>query len=234
MNSFDSSIIEFVNGFSRNSNSFDYIIAHIIENNWVKGTPFVLALIFFWFQKSPKIKANRGFIIICLLSTFVSIVVARSMAILLPYRARPFINPDLHFVRPFGMTPEGLETWSSFPSDHAVLFFSLATCIFLISRKSGIIAYLYAFFVVCFPRIYFGLHYPTDILIGAVIGVMITGILSTEKISRPVVQKVFNFSSKYTGLLYVLFTLMLFQIATIFEKTREIMHSLADLIQKIV
>ncbi|HEY9342144.1 MAG TPA: phosphatase PAP2 family protein [Hanamia sp.] len=229
MNFFDSSIIEFVNGFSRNSNLFDYLIAHIIENDWVKGTPFVLALIFFWFQRSPKIKVNRGFIIIGLLSTFVSIVVARSMALLLPFRARPFLNPDLHFVKPFGMTPEGLETWSSFPSDHAVLFFSLATCIFLISRKSGMIAYLYAFFVVCFPRIYFGLHYPTDILVGAVIGVLITGILSTEKISRPIVQKVFYFSLKYAGLFYVLFTLLLFQIATIFEKTRDIMHSLADL-----
>ena len=229
MNFFDSSIIEFVNGFSRNSNLFDYLIAHIIENDWVKGTPFVLALIFFWFQRSPKIKVNRGFIIIGLLTTFVSIVVARSMALLLPFRARPFLNPDLHFVKPFGMTPEGLETWSSFPSDHAVLFFSLATCIFLISRKSGMIAYLYAFFVVCFPRIYFGLHYPTDILVGAVIGVLITGILSTEKISRPIVQKVFYFSLKYAGLFYVLFTLLLFQIATIFEKTRDIMHSLADL-----
>jgi undecaprenyl-diphosphatase len=156
------------------------------------------------------------------------------MALLLPFRARPFLNPDLHFVKPFGMTPEGLETWSSFPSDHAVLFFSLATCIFLISRKSGMIAYLYAFFVVCFPRIYFGLHYPTDILVGAVIGVLITLILSTEKISRPIVQRVFYFSLKYTGLFYVLFTLVLFQIATIFEKTRDIMHSLVDLFQKIV
>jgi undecaprenyl-diphosphatase len=229
MNFFDSSIIEFVNGFSRNSNLFDYLIAHIIENDWVKGTPFVLVLIFFWFQRSPKIKVRQGFIIIGLLSTFVSIVVARSMALLLPFRARPFLNPDLHFVKPFGMTSEGLETWSSFPSDHAVLFFSLATCIFLISRKSGIIAYLYAFFVVCFPRIYFGLHYPTDILVGAVIGVLITLMLSTEKISRPIVQKVFYFSLKYSGLFYVFFTLVLFQIATIFEKTRDIMHSLADL-----
>jgi undecaprenyl-diphosphatase len=229
MNFFDSSIIEFVNGFSRNSNLFDYLIAHIIENDWVKGTPFVLVLIFFWFQRSPKIKVRQGFIIIGLLSTFVSIVVARSMALLLPFRARPFLNPDLHFVKPFGMTSEGLETWSSFPSDHAVLFFSLATCIFLISRKFGMVAYLYAFFVVCFPRIYFGLHYPTDILVGAVIGVLITLMLSTEKISRPIVQKVFYFSLKYSGLFYVFFTLVLFQIATIFEKTRDIMHSLADL-----
>ncbi|MEO6704945.1 MAG: phosphatase PAP2 family protein [Ginsengibacter sp.] len=234
MNLFDNSIMEFVNRFSQDSHLFDYIIAHIIENNFVKGTPFVLALIFFWFQKSPKITSNRGLIVIGIFSSLVSIVVARSMAILLPYRARPFLNTDLHFVRPFGMTSEGLETWSSFPSDHAVLFFSLATCIFLLSRKAGLIAYLYAFFIICFPRIYFGLHFPTDILVGAAIGIMIPLIFSTKKISRPIVQKVFNFSSKYTGMFYVLFSLLLFQIATIFDKTREIMHFLFDLLQKMV
>ena len=233
MNFFDNSIIKFVNGFSRTSNLFDFIIAHIVANDLLKGAPFALALVFFWFQKSPKIKSNRGIIVMGLMASLVSIVVARSMALLLPFRVRPFLNPDLHFVRPFGMNTEGLETWSSFPSDHAVLFFSLSTCIFLISRKSGIIACLYAFFVVCFPRIYQGLHYPTDVLFGAVLGIGIMMILAKEKIRKPVVQKVFYFSSRYTGLFYVLLSLWLFQIATIFEKARDILHDLVALLEKI-
>lgn len=234
MNIFDSWIVESLNQYSQHSKSFDLLISHVIENDFIKGMPFILVFIYYWFQKSPKIKSNQELIIIGLFSSFVSLVVARLLAISLPFRARPFLNAGLHFVKPFGMTDEGLETWSSFPSDHAVLFFSLATSIFLLSRKSGIVAYLYAFFAVCFPRMYFGLHYPTDILFGALLGIVLTLAFTNKRIMYPLVQRVFSFSSRYSGLFYVLFSLWLFQIGTSFGEARRIMHLIFDLIKRIV
>jgi hypothetical protein len=60
-----------------------------------------------------------------------------------------------------------LSGWSSFPSDHACLFFALATGLCLISPVIGGLALLHASLIVSLPRIYLGLHYPTDVLAGA-------------------------------------------------------------------
>ncbi len=220
MNIFDASIMDFLNGFSQTSRSFDALMVFIADDNFIKGGVIVSILWFFWFQKSSKIIFNRECIIIAIISCLVAMVVARVMASSLPFRLRPILNTDLNFVKPFGSTAASLESWSSFPSDHAVMFFSLATGIFLISKKVGILTYLYVLIFICFPRVYLGYHYATDILAGAIIGVLITLIVSTNKISQPVSQKVFQFSSRYTGLFYTLFFLLAYEISRLFFEIR--------------
>lgn len=61
-------------------------------------------------------------------------------------------------------------TTASFPSGHAVVFFTIATLIFLlVSRKWGIWFFAFAT-LMGLARIYVGVHYPLDILVGALIG----------------------------------------------------------------
>lgn len=233
MNIFDTSIIHFVNGFAQKSKIFDEFISQIIENNLIKGAVLVSILWFFWFQKSNQLIINRGRILIGIVASMVAVVVSRILTLFLPFSARPFANPNLHFVRPYNMSPEGLETWSSFPSDHAILFFSLSTCIFLISKKAGVFSYIYTLLVICFPRVYFGYHYPSDIVGGAIIGVAVTLLVSINKFSQPLIQSLFKFSSKYTGLFYFLFFLLSYQMANLFFESLYLFHYLIHILRVI-
>ena len=57
----------------------------------------------------------------------------------------------------------------SFPSGHTAASFAAATAIYAINKKWGIAAYLFAA-VMGFSRLYLGVHFPTDVLAGALVG----------------------------------------------------------------
>ena len=59
---------------------------------------------------------------------------------------------------------------SSFPSTHSAWAFGGATAIFLQHKKAGIAAYVAAV-LIGFSRLYLFLHFPTDVLAGAAMGV---------------------------------------------------------------
>lgn len=64
----------------------------------------------------------------------------------------------------------------SFPSGHTFAAFAAAFCISRFYKKAGIAAYILAS-IIAFSRMYLFVHYPTDILGGAVLGIL-TGILA--------------------------------------------------------
>ena len=106
----------------------------------------------------------------------VAVAAARALQDFLPARLRPLYDPAIAaagFVPPMGLPPGILHAWSSFPSDHAVLAFALATAVFLAHRSVGMFAYAWAALVICLPRMYLGIHYPSDIVGGALIGIAI-------------------------------------------------------------
>lgn len=59
----------------------------------------------------------------------------------------------------------------SCPSVHTYLAFSSATAIFHYYKKAGIAVLVFAA-LVGFSRMYFFVHYPTDVLFGAVLGIV--------------------------------------------------------------
>ena len=57
----------------------------------------------------------------------------------------------------------------SFPSDHATAVGAIAVGLFLVSRRWGIAAMVGAV-LMAFARVYVGVHYPSDVLVGLVLG----------------------------------------------------------------
>jgi len=126
-----------------------------------------------WFRDRESQSRDREVVLAGFIASFMALSIARVLAAVLPFRQRPLLDPTLGFRPPYGTGDSPIIHWSSFPSDHAVLYCSLATCLYFVSRKIGLCAYIYSLLVVCLPRVYMGLHYPTDILAGALLGIAI-------------------------------------------------------------
>ena len=75
---------------------------------------------------------------------------------------------------------------SSFPSTHSAWAFGGATAIFLQHRKAGIAAYVAAI-LIGFSRLYLFLHFPTDVLFGAAMGVALG--FAADRITRFAAKK---------------------------------------------
>lgn len=81
-------------------------------------------------------------------------------------RARPcdiFQDVDILIKHPGGF---------SFPSGHTYLSFAAATVIYFINKKLGILAFIFAA-VMGFSRMYLFVHFPSDVVVGALLGVVV-------------------------------------------------------------
>lgn len=225
MNAFDANVIHFLNQFAQRSWFWDRLISDIAVNELLKGA-FIMAIFWWaWFREVQANTRDREIILSGILASSAALFVARALAILLPFRERPLRNPALHFHIPFGTDQQFLPGWSSFPSDHAVLFFALATSICFVSRKFGIIAYCHAIFIVGLPRIYLGIHYPTDVMAGALLGITIACFFMIKNVRTVLTRFPMRLLERSPASFYPCFYLAAFLIGTIFNPLREILVS---------
>ena len=177
-----------------------------------------------WFSEGKTKEQARETIICGLAASFAALFVARGLAALLPFRSRPYLNAELQFRPPHGTAQYYFDLihWSSFPSDHAVLYFSLATCVFLVSWRVGIVAYCHALFVVCLPLMYLGEHYPTDILAGAFLGAGLGCLSRIARLRTSLARAPLRLLHYSSASFYLCFYLCSFLFATNFDSLRKI------------
>lgn len=121
---------------------------------------FYLGIIVYWFT---RIHINRKMVIITLFSACIGFGMGSILSHFF-YRDRPFVD---HTVNQLIVHASN----ASFPSDHSIGAFVIATGIWLFRKKDGVIWLVLAGFV-SFSRIWNGVHYPTDVLMGSFIGVV--------------------------------------------------------------
>jgi len=71
---------------------------------------------------------------------------------------------------------DSFDMKGSFPSDHAVVFFLLATVLFSFNRWWGLVAIVLASFF-SLIRVALGFHWPVDVLVGALMGIVAGGMI---------------------------------------------------------
>jgi undecaprenyl-diphosphatase len=214
----DHVILRFVNSFSHSSFIFDTMMVTFAQNQLVKGAVLML-FCWAWFRTGPRQALHRRILLAGLVSPFAAFLAGRVLTRVLPYRDRPIFDASLQWQPPYGASGswahQWTRDWSSFPSDHAALFGALAMTLFLVSRSAGLLTLLYSLLLVDFPRVYLGLHYPSDILGGVIVGLAVAWIATLAPIREAVSPWPVRFLERRPGTFYACFFLALFALGSI-------------------
>ena len=218
VNDFDYPIIMFINGLARHWGWFDALM-HGFTNNYLLKSASIIALYYAaWFVPMPDLAATRrrqAHLLAGLGAAVLAPVLARLLTFILPFRNRPMHTDELPFNLPEHMRPEVDIGWSSFPSDTAALVVPLAVGLFVVSRRLGLLALVIAA-VDCFARVYSGLHFPTDILAGATLGVAAFCLIDCTPLKKLGTRPAFWALETHPGIFYGGFFLITYQIANVF------------------
>lgn len=224
----DLAIFHFFNGWAGGWTT-DRLFTFSQQNQMFRGGIVLAAYWWFWFAGSGERRAaNRQAILVVLIATVASLFAARMLALALPFRPRPMIVPGIGYHAPSQFFGSTVEDWSSFPSDHAALFFALAFGLFRLSRPLGAALMAWVTVWICIPRIYAGLHYPSDILAGALIGiaaVLLTGTAMRLRGGAPgrrLMALVEAVEGRWPQLFYAAAFALSFEIAMLFDDVRNL------------
>lgn len=163
--SFDTTLFRIINGLSGRSEFADNV-ARLFVNEYYVTTTLALLLLMLWFtpdDPARRLKHQRA-VFHTALSVFLANLALKGIN-LLYFRPRPFTTLDT-------VTLCFYEPWdSSLPSNPATFAFTFATAVYLTHRRVGLVMYgLATLFVL--SRVYCGVHYPLDIVAGALLGVV--------------------------------------------------------------
>lgn len=161
----DLNIFYFFNNLAGESRIFDILAIFLAGYfQYFLIAIFLLLLFFSGYAKREKL---RLFWV-----TMISITVARLGVVELIrffyHRPRPFIVHQVHQLL-------SENDWS-FPSGHSAFFFAMAMAIYLYNKKWGI-GFFLAAILMNINRIIAGVHYPSDIIGGAIIGMAVAYIV---------------------------------------------------------
>ena len=124
------------------------------------GYVLAIFLLSFLFYKDKK---NKLMVVEALLSAVLARLVITNIIRYICFRPRPFTAYQVNL-----LLDHSVE--SSFPSGHASFFFALAFAVLFFNKKVGIL-FLIVSFLMGVGRVFAGIHYPSDILVGFFVGV---------------------------------------------------------------
>jgi len=216
VNAFDLTILQCLNQFVGRWPEFDRFVAFLTWQNILKGGALVTMLWWAWFSGKER---ARELVLATLFGSFAAVGIAR-LAGELGFRARPLANPELHFQVPVGIKSASLIEWSCFPSDHAALFVGLAAGLCFVSRRVGFAALAYTVVVILLPRLYGGIHYPTDLIVGGLLGAACAASACTHPGIAKISSRLLAFEKQRPAIFYATLFLAFFEIAELFEGVR--------------
>jgi membrane-associated phospholipid phosphatase len=227
--SWDTALFQAVNGFAGDW-TLDRIVYFTDSDYLLRCIPFVAPLWYFWFQPGSRQNERRDATICLIFGVLVALIVNRALASFLPFRVRPMYVDGIDFHRMSLPSNLNMVGWSSFPSDNATFYFAVATGIYFICRALGGYLIAHAIVFVCLPRVYEGIHYPGDIIVGAAIGVVMMIPVMTAPLTRRLFfcQYIRKWAEMHGGLFAVLFFVTTFEMVILYDDLRVVLIRVAN------
>ena len=157
----DSALFQYLNAWAGSSRVLDGVIIFLASY-----LPYILVVIFcallffapYVYLRSTKMR--MFWVVVC--SGVIARVGVTEVIRFFYHRPRPFMVYHVH-----QLISE--REWS-FPSGHAAFFFAMAAAIYFYNKKWGI-AFFLAALVMGVARVAAGVHWPSDIIGGALVGI---------------------------------------------------------------
>ncbi|MGE7543535.1 phosphatase PAP2 family protein [Sporosarcina newyorkensis] len=174
----DFKIFEAINQFAGHNNILDQSVVF-----FTKYGPLLFGLFFvwLWFTKHGNRAENRKIVLFAFTIAVVTIGIDKIIEMSF-FRARPFVNHDVT------MLVDKLDSDPSFPSNHTAGSFALALALFWKRRKMGAVLLVFAG-LMALSRIFVGVHYPTDVLTGVFIALVVAFLIIWQ---RRLIEPLFN------------------------------------------
>ncbi len=157
----DVSIFYFINQTFSTPFLDKFFITITLVDNWFIAYLILWGILFFKGGKRGKIAAIL-IILLVVMSDQIGFKIIKAY----------FERPRPCTVLPNVITPIGCAGSFSFPSNHALNNFAVATFFYLLFPNLKWILYITAT-LIALSRVYLGVHYPSDIIGGALIGIII-------------------------------------------------------------
>lgn len=161
---FDRPLATMIDSVVGHSSVFDDLVFSAYAAPTFSGVVLVSLIWFSWFDNADA--EQRARIVAGTLASLAIGGISRLLQHVLPTHPRPYYDPAIHFRLPPGSLHVPLNTWNSFPSDHVAVFSGLAIVIYIARSRFALAAILLTA-IVELSRIYYGAHYPSDLLGGA-------------------------------------------------------------------
>ena len=170
----DDRLLLWITGLAGTFGPLDWVASHLANDYLIPVLmTLIAASLWFWGNTAQRRRENQlGFIAgitgLGISAAAVAIIDANY------FRDRPYIRfPE---IVPTAEKLFYLPTVSSFPSYPAAVLFALAFGVWLRNKKAGTVLFVLAA-LMGLARVYVGVHYPSDIVGGALIGIAITYVI---------------------------------------------------------
>lgn len=155
----DYALFQLINGLAGRWPALDELM-RFFATDYIVPTSLICLIVFLWFSGRHELQEQALLGIVSLAVANVFVLISN----IIWFRPRPFTDHDVNLLFYHPSDP-------SFPANSAATTWALACALWMYDRGIGGIALVLAF-MMGLSRIFVGVHYPLDILAGAIIGIV--------------------------------------------------------------